>query len=505
MSAASNKTLLVAIACFLASLLQSCQPQSRQQITSQFQHILDSTYTANPEAVGILVHVEAPDDGISWSGVAGHSKKGSEDVLERNAPVLIASNTKTYVAAAVLKLVEEGKFTLDDPIQQLIHNPTNELLIGDGYAPHKITVRHLLSHTSGIADHVDDAYFEFINEHPEHQWTRDKQIERAMKLANPLAKPGEAFSYADMNYLLLTEIIERQTAVPFYTGIRELLEFKKHGLKNTWFINLEEPLGKIEPLAHQYWEQYNWDSHDLNPSWDLYGGGGLVATAKDLASFFQLLFTGKIISDPELLAQLHSFVLPAKESNYCLGLRNIQFHGTTGYYHGGFWGTDALYFPEFNASFSACTLQKDDRDLNEQLHADMLNILLKERLKGVFPVQQKHKDSTVKVHRHELSLLFQKGIRVASVKTADRMSEHEHTLIIMLMNTGSLYLPENDSELNKLYALFSENIDKINYRREVGNVLDWIPNRGMGMYFPSLDLDYGGAKQFGWGFFEIID
>lgn len=497
-------SFFIVIVCFIASILQSCKSEKKQHITSQFQHILDSTYTTNPKALGILVHVEAPEHNISWSGAAGHSNKESKEVLEPEVPILIASNTKTYVAAAVLKLVEEEKFSLDDSIQQLIQAPTNDLLTQNGYTTGQITVRHLLSHTSGIADYVDANYFDLVNAQPQHQWSRDEQIARAMEIADPLAAPGIEFSYADVNYLLLTEIIERQSDEPFYSAIKHLLQFEKHGLKNTWFINLEEaPQGAL-PLAHQYWDKYNWDSYELNPSWDLYGGGGLVATANDLAAFFQLLFEGKIITDQELLSELHNYVLPSSKSNYCLGLRNIVFHGATGYYHGGFWGTDALYFPVFNASLSACTLQKDERSLNERLHADMMNVLLNERLKGLFPVQRKHKDSTVKVNRNELSLLYQKGIRIASVKTADTMSDYEHTLLIMLMNTGSLYLPENDSELNKLYVLFSENIDKMNYRHEVGNVLEWIPNRGMGMYFPDLDLDFGGAKTFGWGFFEVM-
>lgn len=369
----------VFIACSSVLLLQfgcSNLPENKDdKIQAQLQYILDSTYAAHPEAVGILVHVEAPNQNTSWTGMAGHASKQAKDVLHVNTPVLIASNTKTYVAAAVLKLVELGKFALEDSIGHLIQFSTANLLRKDGYTTDQITVRHLLSHTSGIADYVDSDYFDLINQQPQHQWTRDEQIARAVQMADPLAKPGLEFSYADLNYLLLTEVIEGQTDMPLYTAIRQLLNFKEHGLNNTWFISLEEAPDEALPLAHQYWEHYDWDSYELNPSWDLYGGGGIVANAKDMALFFQLLFEGQIIEDALLLAQMNSYVLPAEKSNYCLGLRKLSFYGFTADYHGGFWGTDVLYFPENQLSISAVTLQKDARDLNEQLSADILRVL----------------------------------------------------------------------------------------------------------------------------------
>lgn len=341
---------------------------------TELQQILDSAYLSHPDAVGILVHVESPDHNISWSGAAGHSDKSEGEILA-NQPVLIASNTKTYVAAAILKLVELEKFKLDDPIHDLILDDTESVLLEDGYNPMEITIRHLLSHTSGIADYVDDAYVAFVNEQPNHLWSREEQIRRTVLVGDPLAKPGEKFSYGDINYLLLTEIIERSTAEPFFLAMRELLGYQKHQLHATWFIDLEEAPKDIKPLAHQYWNKYNWDSQEINPSWDLYGGGGIVSTTKDAARFFQLLFEGKIIENKELLAQLYTYVLPEEESNYCLGLRHIPFHGTSAYYHGGFWGTDVIHLPEYNTSIAIFTLQKDQRELSLEMNKKIFDLI----------------------------------------------------------------------------------------------------------------------------------
>lgn len=341
----------------------------------QFQSVLDSVYRAHPESVGILIHVEAPDYSLSWTGVAGYSDKTSKTKLEAEQPALIASNTKTYVAVAIVKLVEKGQFQLDDPIQNLITKKSKALLEKGGYDLKQITVRHLLSHTSGIADYVDDEYFEFVNDNSKKRWSREEQIALAAQVASLITEAGEKFNYGDINYLLLTEIIEKKTGKPFEKAIAGLLDYKGNQLEATWFESLEEPAKNVKPLAHQYWAKYQWDSYELDPSWDLYGGGGLASTAKDLALFFQLTFNGAIVKDKSLIEELHTTVIPIERSNYCLGLRKINFHGFTAFYHGGFWGTDAMYVPEFNASFSAITLQKDQRDINAVIHQRILQIL----------------------------------------------------------------------------------------------------------------------------------
>jgi D-alanyl-D-alanine carboxypeptidase len=352
---------------------------STQPITQQLQQLVDAAYASHPDAVGIMVHVEAPDQGISWSTAVGQSDKKTKAVLHKDQPVLIASNTKTYVAAAILKLIEKKKIQLQQPIEELISKKTKTLLNNDGYQLQLITVKQLLSHTSGIADYVNDDYFSLVNIEPQHQWTRDEQLELAMEVGAPLAEPGKEFKYADINYLLLTEIIEGQTLLPFYRAMRELLEFEKQELHASWFTQLEQAPKNTLPLAHQYWSKYNWDSHLLNPSWDLYGGGGMATTTNDLARFFQALFEGKLIQDDALLDQMHTLVLPAEQSVYCLGLRKISFHGSEAYYHGGFWGTDVMYIPELKVSIALFTLQKEQRALNAKLNQQLILCLKREK------------------------------------------------------------------------------------------------------------------------------
>lgn len=365
------------IAYLLFSIFSVLQTANAQDFSAKLQAVLDSTYMANQDAVGILMHIESPDHQLSWSGAAGFSDENKSNNLKKEQPVLIASNTKTYISASILKLVENKKLQLDQSIQNIISEKTRDELMKAGYDVKAISVRHLLSHTSGISDYVTEEYFNAIDKDKQHKWTRDEQIALAMKIAEPKT-PGDSFAYGDINYLLLSEILENKTQKDFYTAVRELLAFDKNNLQHTWFINLEEKPKNTLDLAHQYATKYAWDSYRIDPSWDLYGGGGLAANAKDMALFFQLLFEGKIIKDKALLSEMYRYVLPKEVSrNYCLGLYHLpSFFGNQAFYHGGWWGTDVIYLPKYNTTIAVVCLTKEKRDLNAVISNRMLQILI---------------------------------------------------------------------------------------------------------------------------------
>lgn len=150
-----------------------CAHAQSIKLEDKFQSILDSVYKAHPKSVGIMVHVEAPDRKISWTGVAGYSDKRGKEKLKSDDAALIASNTKTYVATAILRLVELKKIKLSTPIEFLLTERTLDLMEGTDYKLDEITIKHLLSQTGGISDYVDDEYFQSVWENPNFQWTRE--------------------------------------------------------------------------------------------------------------------------------------------------------------------------------------------------------------------------------------------------------------------------------------------------------------------------------------------
>ena len=209
-----------------------------------------------------------------------------------------------------------------------------------------------------------------------HRWTRNEQMKLAADLYNPLGKAGDTFNYADFNYLILTEIIEQKTNKSFYESIEELINYKKHNLNSTWFVTLQNKPVNVKSLAHQYYGKMNWDSYNMDPSFDLYGGGGIAATTKDLARFSQLLFEGKIIENKEILKLIYSKIETKDREgvNYGLGLTKGEVNGYIAYGHGGFWGTAVNYYPELNASISVVVLERDKRKLRKDI---LKNIIMR--------------------------------------------------------------------------------------------------------------------------------
>lgn len=364
-------------------VLSNCNKQTKEiQVNpkiKKFQLVLDSIYKTVPNAKGLMVHIEAPKQNISWNYAVGITDTITNNVLQKDHPVLIASNVKMYVSVAILRLIEDKKITLFQPIKSIITPKTKELLTQNGYNLDSIKVAHLLSHTSGIRDYVNPDYMDFITNNKKHRWTREEQIALSVKVGKPLGKPEFTFSYADVNYLILTEIIENATNKKFYTAIRELIDYKKHQLKDTWWISLEEKPKATKNLACQYWGEYKWDSYEIDPSFDLYGGGGIASTSKDLARFSQLLFEGKIIKDKATLDLIYTKIETQDEkfSNYYMGLTQGEINGLKMYGHGGFWGTAVNYSPDLDSSISVFVLERDERILRKNVVEKMMEILNK--------------------------------------------------------------------------------------------------------------------------------
>jgi len=355
------KTLLTVI--LLQLLISTSFGQSLQ---NQFQKTIDSIYHANPDVIGYIVAVEAPDRNISWTGAVGNSSIDSLQKLDPYQPALIASNIKTYVAATILRLVEENKIDIQQTIKELLTEKTSKLFESDGYMLDSIKVVHLLSHKSGIASYGNDEYYQFVSENPKYRWTRNEQLERTITVSDPLSKPGMGYHYSDVNYLLLTEIIEQLTGQPFYTAMRELLMYKELGLDNTWHITLEDvPVGS-KPLIHQYFISANWDSYNIDPSWDLYGGGGIACTMEDMAKFISNLYNLKIVKDPATLNLIYTKIetVDSVGNNYYLGIQEFDIQNMKGFGHGGAWGTYNFYIPELNTTIALCPINAEKRKLN---------------------------------------------------------------------------------------------------------------------------------------------
>jgi D-alanyl-D-alanine carboxypeptidase len=281
-----------------------------------------------------------------------------DPALKPDTSFRLASNTKTYTAATILRLWEDGKLQLDESIRRYVDPAYIALLEKDGYDTARITVRHLLSHTSGMADHAQTREFlHVIETRPATAWTRQDQLEWLVRWTDPIAAPGVKFSYSDSGYCLLGNIIERLTGQPLASAVRQALDFQKLGLTATWWETQEAPPARAGARAHVILNGK--DTYDWNPSLDMYGGGGLVATPQDMARFLFALFEGEVFKRPGTLdVMLSREGLPA-DSPYRLGIFEYDAGGLKAYGHAGFWGTAAVYLPQQHRAYALAVTHRD--------------------------------------------------------------------------------------------------------------------------------------------------
>lgn len=340
-------------------LCLGCQPQATDpDLGRELQSILDAAVQNNDAVRSAALHVDAPALGLSWEGAAGMADPETGTPMTPETPVRIASNTKTFIAAAVLRLMENGKLDIDDSIADHLLDDHVKMLEGDGYDTEAMTVRHLLTHTSGLFDHsAPDGYVEAIMADPMHRWTRTEQIQGAVDWGEPHGAPGELYTYCDTGYVLLGGIIEQAAGRPMAEAVRELIDYQRLGMSSTWWETLEPRPAGVPDRAHQFLGEI--DTADFDPSYDLYGGGGLASTVGDLARFYRALFTGGVFADPETAAIMLTTIdgaqaLPDAGASalppgaYRMGLWVVEVEGFTTCRHTGFFGTLATHVPELD-------------------------------------------------------------------------------------------------------------------------------------------------------------
>ena len=269
----------------------------------------------------------------------------------------------------MFRLIENGKLDLYEPIKNLLPARTRVLMRDKGYNLDSITVGHLLSQRGGIPSMVTKKWLKKEGDNLKYRWSRDEQIRDAILTMD---KPNLGkYLYSDLNFSLLSEIMEGIEDRSFYLTIRDLLKFEELGLDHTWFYSLEAEPKETKVRFHQYKESRNWVStYDESPTWGLFGAAGLVSTAEDLAKFSQALSTGMIFDNPETLSLMLSD-LPALEStksdlgdgyegNYKMGIEIITGPNLNMYGHDGYWGSLMYHFPDQNVSFAFYHLNPDE-------------------------------------------------------------------------------------------------------------------------------------------------
>jgi len=293
---------------------------------------------ARTEAGAYGITFAAVRDGeVFWSGSSGVHRDGG-GAMEADDPLVIGSVTKTFVAAATMQLVEDGRLDLDDALRDHLQLPAIN---------REITIRQLLDHTSGLADVYNERTRRGLEEDPGRAWTA-AEVLRTIRPA--WYEPGEGWAYANTNYFLLGLLIER------VTGSSLAEDFERRFL---------DPLELDETRLLTGTD----DGGPLSPAWAtiFWASGAMSASAADLARWGDALYDGEILTDASREA-----MIDLNSHDYGLGLQRIQVPGAIGYGHTGLlnaYTTLLVYLPAEDTTL-ALLVNRSEVDLGAMLAAE---------------------------------------------------------------------------------------------------------------------------------------
>ncbi|MBM7654988.1 serine hydrolase domain-containing protein [Neobacillus cucumis] len=229
----------------------------------------------------------------------------------------IGSITKSFVATSIMKLQEQGKLNIQDPISKYI--PT----FPDGK---NINLYHFLTHTSGI---------QRLRWHP-GDTTPLKLIQEIEKMGLKYP-PGSRWDYLDTNYIVLGYVLEKVTGMDLNNFIQTNI-FDKVPMKDSGFITPDHPVSYTSVGYLLNGDNYTPTKY-LN-TYALFGCGSIYSTALDVAQYDQALMNGRLTSK----AILKQIITPSSKSTYGLGLYNDITNVYSVGVLGG-WYTMHAYYP----------------------------------------------------------------------------------------------------------------------------------------------------------------
>jgi D-alanyl-D-alanine carboxypeptidase len=263
------------------------------QSSSMATDTLDYAMTAfiNEDAVAVVAQVRWP--GGEWSRAYGVRDLDTKEPVQPGDRVPVASVTKTMTAVSVLKLVDQGLIGLDDPVNGMLESFQAGLK-----PPGPVTLRQLLSHTSGMPSYGEALYKSVDDLIPASN--QRLSLHRAMELTSTLpweARTVGSFRYSDSNYVALGLILETLRGMPYsevlQTDIIDPLGLSKTTVNDALSDATDLVKGYITIKGHRQeagvtQEQLGSPSH------------GVVSSMSDVNDFLSALFTGRLISATSL-------------------------------------------------------------------------------------------------------------------------------------------------------------------------------------------------------------
>jgi len=213
-----------------------------KKILQQHLHRLAATRHINHAVAA----VESMDGSFKWSGAEGIARPDGTPMTPET-PFWIASITKLFIAAAILKLHEQGRISIEQSMAAYLPGSLINGLhrIKGVDCTEKITLRHLLGHSSGLPDYIEihrkgeKNLFRKLLEEGDMSWSLEDLVSLVREVNSPFFPPqpleakNKRVRYSDTNFQLLIAIIEEITGQPLHEALDEMF-YKPLGLKQTF-------------------------------------------------------------------------------------------------------------------------------------------------------------------------------------------------------------------------------------------------------------------------------
>lgn len=239
----------------------------------------------------------------------GYANAENKTPLTQDTIFLIGSVAKTFTAVAVLKLKEQGKLNLDDSITKYLPELSYK----------NVTLRHLLTHTSGLLEYQAPEIIKEIAE----KGVNNAELIRVFARINPKQEfePLSKWDYSNTNYILLALVVEKVSGKSFPQFVRENIFIPAQMTRSFVLLNnVPEPLKKEITNGYRFTSFLATAGVNVDTlrgarsayatKRNLYGAGNIYSTTRDLLKFHQALQRGKILTR-QTLAEMYS---PAKLS-----------------------------------------------------------------------------------------------------------------------------------------------------------------------------------------------
>ena len=260
-------------------------------------------------------------DGNTIGAAAGVGNLETGEAPPLDGEVRVGSNTKTFVAVVILQLVQEGKITLDEPIETYLPG----LIHGEGIDASKITVRQLLQHTSGLPEYTDYIGLEDkVFENRDIYYSPRDLIDIA--LTHPAAfEPGSQFKYTNTNYIVLSLLAEKVTHRPLAEQITQRI-IEPLGLSHTYYPGPgEEDIRGTHPHGyHRNSSAEEWKDITRKDPSEAGGAGAMISTPSELGTFIQATFNGTLLNQDSIAEMKKTVDTGRPNRGYGLGIFSMS-------------------------------------------------------------------------------------------------------------------------------------------------------------------------------------